>query len=58
MQGTQLQVPCFTAPTQGAIRKALGVPVLLLRGSEGPPEAALPVPSSPSPGKATLFLDE
>lgn len=39
MQGTQPQTPCFTIPIQGAIRKALGLPVLLLRGPRGPSES-------------------
>ncbi|KAB1271657.1 hypothetical protein Cadr_000009125 [Camelus dromedarius] len=39
IQGAQLQVSHFTVPTQAGLRKALGMPVLLLRGSEGPSEA-------------------
>ena len=56
MQGTQLQVPSIL--TQGGIRKPLGMPALLLRGSEGPSEASPQLPGTPSPGEARLLLDE
>lgn len=58
MQGSQPQVPCVTLPIEGAIRKALGLPVLLPRAPGVPQKAALPIPGSPCPGEGTLLLDE
>lgn len=55
--GHSLKVPCFATPTQGAVPKVSGMPMLLW-GSEGPLEAVLLIPGSFSPVEAKLLLDE